>query len=487
MSPKNTTAIAVCAFFLSLTACSKNDQAFLSSGEMLNGMASTDMTDLESKTLQVVDLNGKPLAQAQVLIGSGLNQPFASNFLTTDSSGSFQAPTEWTAPQMVTVGAEGFVRATFIGQVPAGQKFVLRPSAKAVSYELKGKGVGFTVKNNDNRMDFALMMPVLTKGMLFAFDLNSFISPKTDVVTVMGQKLELPSNVSVPKQSERYGIFPVTLEKVGYRLYFDSLGRQQVFAIRGQFPFKEVVDEFQSGKTFADIINYISLKGGSFKEANITGATQVLDLPVNEIAFNQTRSLKSPQFQNDEVLFAAPLLSVGGALMPTDLKNVPANKAFNLTIANGESQLLLALKKKAEAEGSERFSAVILPFQAGVQPELLQMTEKPHVTNLHNVRLAVPSRPTSVVPVATHSVLSSVGRYDEAGKSYEIVTPFWDVYAREWVSDLNLPVWPDDVVPEGKKRWGATFVAAPTANKAVDLSPGILETVTHATHSASDF
>lgn len=470
---------------LVLTACSKSQDA---GDSRFVGVLSESET--RALPLKVTDARGLPIAGAQVLIGDGLNQPFAANFITTDEQGVFQAPAGWTSAQVVTIGAKDFVRASYFGQKPRGQVFQLRRAFVPVQQELKGQGTGFEVKNNDDRVDFALMIPAVNKQQLFAFDMGMFISPQVDVISVYGQKMSIPSNVSLPKQKEKYGLFPVTLEKPVYRMYFDYLGKHRIVTVRGQFPFKQVVGEMQNQKPFIELINYFSFESGSLTEVELNLPSQNQDLPVNGINFNHPQSFRTPAFSQEEFLLAVALDSVQDQFMPTDFKNVPSNVDFKLnTIDGGQPQLLVALKKKSEQAvlGASKISAAIIPFKEGVSPVLLPMLENPHVVSAFEFRVQVPLIPEGIYPAATYSVLSQVERTGEGIEAKEQATNFWEVYADGWQAQVKLPEWPVDDMPEGPKRWEVSLIGDQDKEKAIDLNPRILETVTHATHSASDF
>ncbi len=480
------------ALTMILTGCSKNSEMSKSrdSGFSIGSWFGQKPQAAEN-ILKVTDLNGQPLADAQILIGNSLNDPFNGNFVTTDADGIFIAPTEWTTPQVVTVAAQGFVRASFFAQVPEGQTFELRRTKPPAQYELKGKGIGFQIKDSDNLLDFALMVPAVERGELFSFNMQMFISPQMDTVDVYGQKVSLPSNVSVPRQRENYGFVPVTLEKSNYRMYFDSMGMKRVMTVRGQFPFKQVVNELQNNKPFIELINHFSLKGGSLKDIPIGAPTQVHDLPVNELVFNTSRSFQTPAFQNDEFLLAVALSPYQNDFIPTDFKNVPANTNFNMVTAAGATpHLLVALKKKAEQNefGGGKLSAALVPFHSGFKPELLPLIEKPEVLNLTEVRMGSRLPIQSVKPLATYLLLSEVTRRGAEPEAIETSNRLWEVYAQGWQYEMKLPQWPGETIIPGSKRWEVTYLGTEMAgNKAVDLSPRILETVTHATHSATDF
>lgn len=476
---------------LALTGCSKDLSKEMNhqSADALWKMRQASMTDAEKmNTLRVVDMTGQAVAGAQVLIGNALNEPFAANFVTTTKDGSFQAPAEWADAETVTIGASGYVRASYVGQLPAGQTFVLRPSAKEKKYELKGQGTGFKVVDKDDKIDFALFLPVLKKNDLFAFDMNKVISPQMDEIVVYGQKMQMPSNISLPKQKENYGIFPVTMEKPIFRVYLEDLGPTKIIAARGQFPFNKIVKEMQNKKSFFELINYFSIQGGSLKTVNITGATQTVDLPVNELSFTLPKSFKAPVFSNDQNLLAIPLAVYDGEYFPTDLKNVASNTSMNLMTPTGLAPLLvtvLTTKPGSDNKMDGRLSVNIGEFQAGVAPQMLDLLPIPEVVNVASVKVKPVVQPAYLNSVGTYSLLSVLETQTIGGNKVEVANRIWEVYGQGWMSEVSLPVWPNDGELKGKKRWEVSLIGSP--DKGIDLGPVMLENASHATRAQADF
>jgi hypothetical protein len=482
--------LAIAFLMVGFSACSEKDKDDPKKESDLVGLGviARDM----SRSIQVTDLKGRPIAGAEVLIGLGVNQPFADNFVTTDVNGVFVAPSDWNSAQPITISAKGFIRTTYFGQVARGQALKMKPQPLATPYELTGVATGFNIKNSDKNMDFALMIPGIRKEELLAFNIDMFVSPKTDEVTVYGQMIQLPSNTSIPKQKENYGIFPVTLEKPLYRMYFQETGLQRVSAILGSFPFNKTVSEMQKGASFIDLINNFSVKGGSVREVNVSAPTQSFDIPVTDMIFNQTRTFKSPAFSDEEVLIAVSLNPNGNEFYPTDFKNVLPSTAQSLvTTATNDQQLLVALKKKSEdmLVSGAKISAALIPFEVDVEPTLLPMIENPQVVNLYELKVQLPQVPAGLVENGAAFILSTVVKTG-TGKDYkEVSTRHWEVYSDQWMNSVNLPRWPNDIEPTGIKRWEVLLMSADSARaqNAVDLTSRVFETVTHATHSATDF
>jgi hypothetical protein len=457
--------------------------------DLMRGIHGTSVSDeTQMGVLRVTDMDGKAIPQAQILIGQGLNEPFVSNFIESDENGVFAAPGAWTSPQTVTVSAPGYLRVSYLAQMPTGQTFRLRKAAKEKKYELKGQATGFKVIDKDDKVDFALLVPVLKKNDLFAFDMTKVISSQMDEISVYGQKIQMPSNVSLPRQKENYGIIPVTMEKPVFRIYFEEMGPQKVIAVRGQFPFSKVTKEMENKKPFNELINYLSIQGGSLKTAQITGATQNMDIPVNELIFNVTKNYKAPVYSNDQTLIVLPLAVYNGEYFPTDIKSVPSNTAQNLMTAAGTEPLVVTVitsKPDSNNKMDGRLSVNIKKFDNSEAPEMLALMENPQVLSLGEVKIKPLSQPSFIQAAATYSMLSVVETINMGGNKIDITKHVWEVYGEGWMDQFRLPTWPNDSVLKGKKRWEVSLVGSP--DKAIDLGPAMLENATHATHVQTDF
>lgn len=443
----------------------------------------------EERILKIVNQNGAPIANAQILIGSGLDQPFVNNFITTDGQGVFIAPAEWTEAQPLTISATGYIRATYLGQVPQGQTLTLRLSDKVQKLKLTGQGTGFRVVDRDDLIDFALMIPALKRDDLFSFSLNTFMSPDLDKIEAAGREMYIPSNISLPKQRERYLFVNVEMEKPVYRLEFDSPGSKWVYAARGQFPFKKMVGEMRDGKSFLDLVNLINIQGGSLKQIDLTSPNQVADLPVNELNFNSQRSYRAPSIRTDDYLLVASASEFQSIYFPTDIKNLTSNQTMNLkTAAGSEPFVLTALSKKSELEsGNLRISTAFESFVSNRVATLLPLIEQPQVRSENQWSLRPISAPNGLFPKATYAVLSRVEKRQQGQSQITLKERLWEVYGQGWINTMTMPVWPtEDKFPAGPKRWEVSLTASSSQNS-IAIGPRLLENVTHATRAQTDF
>lgn len=479
-------------FIALLSGCNKhsmpqNQQNLGSSLSLMNEDSSEEASNFN--IIKVVDTLGRPVAGAQVLLGQSLSQPFADNFITTNSQGLFQAPAAWNQPIAVTIDAPGFLRVTYFAQLPQGQVFQLRAADKPKEFELKGTATGFKVVDRDDKADFALIMPLMKKIDLFGFDAAKVVSPEVDIMEVVGQKIRIPSNVSIPTQKERYTLITVTMDKPAYRMYFENMGPQWVFAAKGQFPFSKVVNEMQGDKQFFELINYFSIQGGGLRNPNIAAPTQNLNIPVTELVFNQARDFKAPAFPATQTLLVVPVSPFQNAFFPTDLKNLSANQAAKLMTAAGASpQVLAILQNKPDKNGKLdlRMSVSFTDFAANMTPQLLPIMNTLSVVNTNLVKLQPVSKPNFVAGSGTYSVLSKVEKRVRNGVTIEEVFRLWEVYqANSWLTEIQTPVWPEDENITGKKRWEVIYVGSP--DPVLSAGPMMLEKATHATRAQADF
>lgn len=474
------------------TACSKDQQPKRQQEGLLDRVSGLfESTATPATTLKVIDTYGKVVAGAQILIGLAQNQPFAENFIATGADGSFQAPAGWTTAEPVTISAPGYVRATYMAQLPNGQTYTLRPAAAPKNLTLAGQTSGYNIVDRDGIVDFGVVIPALTKQTLFNFDISSFISPQTDTITVIGNTIEVPKNISLPKQKESY-FLPIELNKPDYSLSFRTPGEKMIFVARGQFPLEDVINEVRSGKEFYELTHLFNLKGGALRQIDIQ-QDMALNIPVNELNFTATRQVKAPAYAADEVVLSAALAFWKGWYYPTDVKMLEASKTRNLSTAvGGTPHLVSILKRKDEMTMSgnmDRLSANLVTFDNGVVPTFLPLMEKPSIKGAFNFQVKMITRPATIFEGAQFSILSKVSTLTVGGKNIDVLENLWEVYSPTWLADTAVPQWPGEQAPTGRLRWEVTLTGLPSQNAVqnVELGPKWLDAASHATRSSQDF
>jgi len=485
--------LAVTVALTAFVGCTKND-----SSSPANPVASNPQTPnplpptVEMATVQtIIGNDGQSIAHAQILIGSGVGTPFKANLITSDEKGQFLAPAEWTTAQSITISAPGYLRATYLAQKAKGQTFTIRKSQTHGSFELTGQTPGISVIGGDGNAYFSLVLPVLQKSDLLHFNIGMVLSPQNDVISVLGQSVSLPSNLTFPKQKQNY-ILPLTLNKPVYRTYFDTPGKKKVLALSGRFPFKKVVDELRGTTPFYLVANDMQIISGGIKEIDVAGAVTTSDIPANQFGFKESRSIASGALAQGEVLLGVAMSESNGDMIPSDVKVLNANALTPLKVQAGANvQVLSVLKRQTEMDtgaGEDRLSAVILPFTNGLLPKHLPLMENPRLLSNSMVQVQKLQVPAGLQAIATYGSLQSIQRSKLAdGTLMETVTQVWEVYAPEWVDVIEVPTWPGESdFAAGNMRWSVAYVAGQSRPN-LDLGPTLMQAVSHVTNASIDF
>ena len=223
------------------------------------------------------------------------------------------------------------------------------------------------------------------------------------------------------------------------------------------------------------------------KNINIANDTQNADLPVNELVYNVPVDFVAPAYDPDQTLLAVAVSPFQGSYIATDFKNVPSKGTMKLMTAAGSPPLSLAIlqttPKNNKMDG--RVSVSITGFTS-TAPNMLPLIENPQVINQNLIKVNALAMPGYINSGGTYSLLSTIEkRTNNDGIAFETLVRVWEVYGADWMSEVVVPVWPNDTALVGKKRWEVSFVGS--ADKAVDLGPAMLENATHASHAQTDF
>lgn len=442
----------------------------------------------ENNNIQVVDPFGKPLAGAKVLIGKNVDE-LPSNFVATDSKGIVAINPAWPARADVTVKANGFIRLTLLNQNLSGM--VIKLSAAPVApLKLVGEVTQLPVENNDGIMDFGIVMPTLRKTDLLTFDIGKVVSEETDTIEVYGETINIPKNISLPNQRERYGLFPVSMGKPEFSLRFPQPGRYRAYAVRGRFPFRTVIDSMKNGGEFYYLLNITEFNGGVLRDFDLTKDLR-MDLPANEMKFNQRISVEGPQIKADEDFIVLATTQKDGTLFPTDLKILESKQKLKMnTLPGGENYLVGVLKKKSEMKSNvpnaARLSAVLTKMGDSGSSVLMPLVEAPTVASLREINVTQPDLPEGLTPSGMIAVLSTVTEVNRDGKRAVSLAREWEVFGSEWQARIILPLMPGDDLQPAKRRWEVSLVGTDQQN-VVSIGPEMLESATHVTRSSADF
>lgn len=478
---------------------------------------------MTTQSLTVIDEAGQPIQGANVLLGYDSGNPFPGNQLATDASGVVSVPADWKAALPLTVTASGYVSSTIPLADPGNRTVTLSKQEPPNDVEVKGTPDGYGRLVTDGKVDFALVIPAITRSQLLAFDLATVLSPQNDIITILGNDVNLPSNIAFPQQWENY-IFSVEFNKPEYRLYVRKPGQYQLSAIHGQFPLQRVVQEIRSGKSIFDLINHFTFIQNGRKDVNLTGNMTGVDFAVNQNPFNgQPVSVQAPTLKNGQVMVGFSVVDENGVLRPTDMKRFQSGQTMQMKSDNSPAKMVLSLllpdsnamaaaapglnfleplvnlemaplRNPADPADRKPQDWTVMSFALNnasggpVTPQFLPLVDRPKL-NGQVLSMQTPSMPNGLSEAATYLVLSEVEVTVHDKKRSERKTRLWEIWTPNWLTQFELPKIPLARKADRVYRWEVMYMAkpsnlvgAPGGNTKLDLN-----TVTHVTRSAMDF
>lgn len=441
---------------------------------------------LNERALTITDFTGAPVAGAKILIGKIYSQ---ENLIFSNSSGQFLPPVTWKDRQTLTIEASGFILTSYLHLAPEGQVLKIRQAPRRPTLTLKGSPAQFPVVNLDDKVDFGILFSKLQRRDLFLFDISKLLSPELDTLNLpLGQKLNVPSNLSLPKQTEKYGILRLTLDKPQFRLFFEDFGDVPVISLRGSFPFNKTIKDAQNSDEIYKIVNNFTFSSGGFKNVPFRTDFQNFNYEFNDFKIDQSFQMRTPDFSQDLAAFAVSGFFQDGILVPTDIKSFEKPGALTtLALSQKSSRFLItALKRKDEMSTIGQVSVSVDPIEGDesvVTPVLLPLISAPNVQNKYNVSFFPPAL-SGLQPVGSYFYLSEIlpERSVDLLPAGLNAQPIWDVISSQFETEISLPQWPFSRSQETKQlKWSSSFLANQTPTTVLNLDD--LNQVTHSTYN----
>lgn len=125
---------------------------------------------------------------------------------------------------------------------------------------IKGRLTGFTdVRNNDDKLDGALIVPSMRAEDLITLRLDSLMSP-SEAMSAGPATIRVPGNVYFPNQTEHYGFFSVNIKKETFTNYLQPGTNNELVAIAFRAPFSRLVDMGQNHAPVIDMLAEASVR-----------------------------------------------------------------------------------------------------------------------------------------------------------------------------------------------------------------------------------
>lgn len=470
-----------------------------------------------SRNIQVTDINGNGIAGAEVqFLDQQSNKPITPLPVFTDADGYFEVPTAAGEGLSVTIEAADFVTTSFL-QVPADQaRLQLHNEDLRNFIQISGESVGFGNLPKDGQVDFSLVYPALSRRDLLNFDMTSLISTEVDTIKVAMQQVDLPSNLTLPKQRESY-IIPITLQKPTYRMFVRRPGTYQMMATHGQFPLQKVMSDFQAGKSAFEVINHFKFFQAGDREVTVTGNITGQNIDVSRMPFQAETTILAPVLKGQERMVTAALSNKNGLYFPTDVKSIASESQQKLKIpANTASFLvsMLTLERPKPASTDPRMSAQqffayslekafgvftvpLTPLDPATEgaavsialqkarrnaaPVFLSLVQAPRVEG-ETLILNRPAGRETILQVATYLTLAEVEFIQNGKNRTEKRYRLWELFQPGWASEVQLP--PNDLVldPAKNYRWEVMYLGRSAEIR--DDGGYFLDNVTHVSRNS---
>lgn len=429
----------------------------------------------------VLDEAGQAVSGATVQLGVRSGHPFSGNIFKTDASGKIEARAElWSQnwnETPVTVEAPGFVRATVYGVSQEDHRIVLTKARSLVKTELVGKTTGYGRLASNGTLDVSLVFPSVAERDLGRLELTSLIGAGVDRVSVYGQDLELPENLSVPEQTETFmGFIPVTLNKLQYRVRFPFEGDLGVSAVRAQFDFKKTVGDLRDGKSFFDIINRFQFRSMATRNLALKTGVQSFDLPIDESKLAPKVTVQGAGIPKGYAMIAIAAQGSRGRFAVSDVKRLlPGERQTLVTVDRSSAsfdafRIVRSLKKyqpsRTDFSGYdyEEVSSVVSQLalaSATVSAPSVRFLEflRPVTTSGRSVHLDAPTTSGGIAIKAGRLLLSAVKPVSSGSLWLVDKTPLWEFRFRGARSKVDLPSFGSDLwATKGRYRWEHEYI-----------------------------
>ncbi len=221
-----------------------------------------------------------------------------------------------------------------------------------LDFKLTGNTTGYGNLRTDGTADFGLVLKSFSKSDLFQIELNDLMSTEFDQISVIGSDIDIPTNVAIPNQKERY-ILSITLNKPKYKVNFKKDEHQNLVLIHGQFPFDDVVKGFRNDEPLLKLIDKFNIL--SYSEYNFENKLLLpelnLDLIAGQSIHTDQFTIKSPkQFSSDYSFVVVSLNKDNNRYLPNNLTVLAADKSKLLKTASRDSYIFSGLIHESFAD-----------------------------------------------------------------------------------------------------------------------------------------
>ncbi len=370
-----------------------------------------------------------------------------------------------------------------------------------LNLEISGVTSNFGTLKKDGFVDFGLVIPAIKRTELIYLDLESILSPETDLIDVPFYDFEVPSNVTFPKQKESYFV-TITLNKPNYRFYVKQPGSYKMVATHGKFPLKKVIKDLKAKKSMFEIINHFKFIQSGSKNVTLANNISEQNIHVNQNRFSSHLTIKAPRFNSSLAMISIALREDSGLLSPTDLKNLKPGQTMRLTTTStNESKYVASLLRRnniliqgasiyneIKSQGEKNLNEMSLVLQdeeALLSPaEFLPLIPRPRLQN-KTFTLNAPKETDNIMPLGTYLGLIEIEDIKKGKMKFEKTARVWEQMTEGWQNETPYPDLDFEFKPNRRYRWVVMFLGQ-KREPLKFLDSLNLNRLTHVTRNALD-
>ncbi|MBE8163254.1 MAG: hypothetical protein HAW63_04630 [Bdellovibrionaceae bacterium] len=292
---------------------------------------------------QILDNAKQPIKNAVVIVHN--KQKTINKKLISDSKGMVtkEIPSSIYAPWTLVVSAPNFITKTLLGISEKQNHLVIFLTKKTFNENvLKGKALNFSNVRRDGLIDFGLTLFSFNLTELWNITAANFFSPK--IVSVPSfSKAKVPSNVSLPEQTERYWI-SVRLKKENYEFTAPKKKKYIAHTLHGQFPLKAAINEIQGGSSFISLANLFKFKAYASQEKSFTKKKdENIDFDLSKKTINGSLQVTTNTNTSFQEILLFSLLEKQGQYLPFDIKRYTSSGSTLVIPKEGLNKSVLGL------------------------------------------------------------------------------------------------------------------------------------------------
>lgn len=440
---------------------------------------------------QVVDSEGSPIIGAEVLIRGASRSPVQR---WTDDNGQFEVPQSRDLKTDVTVLGHLYTPRTFYGIDPRHRVLTVQTLLSDQLHEVTGDLVDYPeMVDKDNTLHIGVAFLAPTKLDLLNLDVSKFISPVSVEADLNLGSLRVPTNVNIPRQKEKYGIFTIKIKKDAYQIYSSRRGTQRFVGFQVQAPFKQMVRAAQRKEDPLDIVNLLKAASFGWTDIDVQEAQTTQNISLGQDQADQPYTLSVPSFDEGLMFVSLSALQSEQYLIPMDFRIGKSAEAIQLHHNNSDNQWNISVLRPNDiadsgiteqtSQASQQASIAMTPITEQVTPLFLPLIKPPTPTESGDLAITLPELPNGLQQAGMSLTLVQVDTLPDNPK-IEITTPLWQGRFNEWSDQFSLPNEIPTMDDEKTYRWELLIFASPIDTGPVSTFNDNLDLVTHFTRNA---